>query len=144
MPKTHIFLLLLMVSMMLQTPAIADNTDAYFQPVEIHDAVVTISDRVTSGDLRFRIVNSSPGKLTIVGVTNTDKVQSKIMGRIDNNNYAELGSITLLREENLDLTTTHIFVRLSNFKVPLKAGEIVDLRLVLSTGELPFSAHVKR
>lgn len=144
MPKTHIFLLLLMVSMMLQTPAIADNTDAYFQPVEIHDAVVTISDQVTSGYLRFRIVNSSPGKLTIVGVTNTDKVQSKIMGRIDNNNYAELGSITLLREENLDLTTTHIFVRLSNFKVPLKAGEIVDLRLVLSTGELPFSAHVKR
>jgi len=138
------FLLLLSLSMLLQTPAIADNTDAYFQPVEIHDAVVTIAEQDTSGDLRFRIVNSSPTKLTIVGVTNTDKVKSKIMGRIDEKNYAELGSITLLREENIDLTTTHIFVRLSSFKEPLKVGEIVDLRLVLSNGKVPFSAHVKR
>ncbi|MDF2366057.1 hypothetical protein [Sneathiella sp.] len=144
MPKILITLLLLTLSMMLQTTAFADNTDAYFQPVEIHDAIVTISNQDTSGDLRFRIVNDSPGKLTIVGVTNTDNVQSKIMGRIDANNYTELGSITLLREENLDLTTTHIFIRLSNFREPLEIGQIIELKLVLSNGELPFSAHVNR
>ena len=144
MPKILITLLLLTLSMMLQTTAFADNTDAYFQPVEIHDAIVTISNQDTSGDLRFRIVNSSPGKLTILGVSNTDNVQSKIMGRIDAKNHTELGSITLLREENLDLTTTHIFVRLSNFKEPLEIGEIIELKLVLSNGELPFSAHVNR
>jgi hypothetical protein len=127
---------------MYQAPAFADNTDAYFQPAEIHDAVLTISNQGTSGDLRFRIVNNSPGKLTILGVTNTDNAQSRIMGRVDDKNYAELGSITLLREEDLDLTTTHVFVRLSNFKEPLEVGKIIDLSLVLSNGELPFSAHV--
>jgi len=142
MPRMFNFLLLLSLSMLLQTPAIADNTDAYFQPAEIHDAVLTISNQGTSGDLRFRIVNNSPGKLTILGVTNTDNAQSRIMGRVDDKNYAELGSITLLREEDLDLTTTHVFVRLSNFKEPLEVGKIIDLSLVLSNGELPFSAHV--
>lgn len=144
MPKIHIISLLVTVFLALQAPAFADNTDAYFQPAEIHDAVVTISNQDTSGDLRFRIVNSSSGKLTILGVSNVDNVQSKIMGRIDANNYTELGSITLLREENLDLTTTHIFIRLSNFREPLKVGEIIELKLVLSNGELPFSAHVNR
>ena len=144
MPRIHIILLLLMLFLVHQAPAFADNTDAYFQPAEIHDAVVTISNQDTSGDLRFRIVNSSPGKLTILGVSNTDNVQSKIMGRIDAKNHTQLGSITLLREENIDLTTTHIFVRLSNFREPLKVGEIIELKLVLSNGELPFSAHVNR
>ena len=144
MPRIHIIFLLLMLFLVHQAPAFADNTDAYFQRAEIHDAIVTISDQDTSGDLRFRIVNSSPGKLTILGVSNADNVQSKIMGRIDANNYTELGSITLLREENLDLTTTHIFVRLSNFREPLEIGEIIELKLVFSNGELPFSAQVNR
>lgn len=144
MPKMHIISLLLTLFLMYQAPAFADNTDAYFQPAEIHDAVLTISNQGTSGDLRFRIVNSSPTKLTILGVTDADNAQSRIMGRIDDKNYAELGSITLLREEDLDLTTTHIFVRLSNFNEPLEVGEIIDLRLVLSNGELPFSAHVNQ
>ena len=142
MPRIHIISLLLSLFLMYQAPAFADNTDAYFQPAEIHDAVLTISNQGTSGDLRFRIVNNSPGKLTILGVTNTDNAQSRIMGRVDDKNYAELGSITLLREEDLDLTTTHVFVRLSNFKEPLEVGKIIDLSLVLSNGELPFSAHV--
>ena len=142
MPRIHIISLLLSLFLMYQAPAFADNTDAYFQPAEIHDAVLTISNQGTSGDLRFRIVNNSPGKLTILDVTNTDNAQSRIMGRVDDKNYAELGSITLLREEDLDLTTTHVFVRLSNFKEPLEVGKIIDLSLVLSNGELPFSAHV--
>ncbi len=144
MPRIHIILLLLILFLVHQAPAFADNTDAYFQPAEIHDAVLTISDQDTSGDLRFRIVNSSSEKLTIIGVSNSDNVQSKIMGRIGNKNYVELGSITLLREESIDLTTTHIFVRLSDFKELLTVGEIVDLKLVLSNGELPFSAHVNQ
>src|SRR5690606_28298754 len=89
MPKIHIISLLVTVFLVLQTSAFADNTDAYFQPAEIHDAVVTISNQDTSGDLRFRIVNSSSGKLTILGVSNAYNVQSKIMGRIDANNYTE-------------------------------------------------------
>lgn len=144
MSKLCSIIFLLMISMALQLPAFADNTDAYYQPAEIHDAVVKISSSGTSGDLRFRIVNSSLGKLTIIGVTNADDIQSKFMARIDDKNYVELGSITLLGEENLNLTTTHIFVRLSNFKEPLKVGETIDLRLALSNGELPFSAHVNQ
>lgn len=123
---------------------LADDTNANFQSAEIEDAVLTLSDDGAYGDLRLRIVNNSSGKLTILGVTGVGNGQSFIMARLDDINYANLGSITLLSEESPDLTTSHMFIRLSNFEGPLKVSQDIDLRLILSNGELPFSAHVKR
>lgn len=121
----------------------ADDTDAYFQSAEIDSAEITISSNETSGNLRFRIVNNSSGKLTILGVTGAGDIHSKIMARIDDINYAELGSIPLLSEESLDMTTTHMFIHLFNIEEPLKIGQKIDLKLLLASGELPFSAHIK-
>ena len=123
---------------------LADDTNAIFQSAEIENAVLTLSDHGNYGDLQFRILNKSFNKLTILGVTGIGNEQSAIMARLDDINYANLGSITLLSEENLDLTTSHMFIRLSNIEESLKAGQSIKLKLILSNGELPFSAHVKR
>jgi copper(I)-binding protein len=122
----------------------ADDTNANFQSAKIEDAVLTLSSKGYYGDLRFHIFNNSLDKLTILEVTGAGNERSTIMARLDNVNYADLGSITLLSEESLDLTTSHIFIRLFDIEEPLKAGQTVKLRLILSTGEIPFSAHVKR
>ncbi len=121
----------------------ADDTAANFQSAEIEDAVLTLSDNGDYGDLRFRILNKGFDKITILGVAGIGNEQSTIMARLDDANYADLGSITLLSEENLDMTTSHMFIRLSNIRESLKAGQSIILRLILSNGELPFSAHIK-
>lgn len=144
MRKLCIRSIILFLSLAFGSNVFADDTNANFQSAEIEDAVLTLSGDGAYGDLRLRIVNNSSGKLTVLGVTGPGNGQSFIMARLDDVNYADLGSITLLSEESLDLTTSHMFIRLSNIAEPLKAGRTIELRLILSNGELPFSAHIKR
>ncbi|CAH1387966.1 hypothetical protein [Candidatus Nitrotoga sp. M5] len=121
---------------------LSDDLVADFQSAQITEAHLLLDEDANSGVLSFRITNNSSGNLTILGVTDTGHMQSKIIVRLDDTNYAELGSITLLREENLDLTTTHIFIQLSNITEPIKADQKIDLKLVFTNGEMPISAHV--
>ncbi|WP_340151727.1 hypothetical protein [uncultured Sneathiella sp.] len=144
MHKLYIRSIILVFILALGSNALADDTSANFQSAEIENAVLTLSDDGAYGDLRLRIVNNCSDKLTILGVMGAGNGQSFIMARLDDINYANLGSITLLSEESLDLTTSHMFIRLSDFEEPLKVSQNIDLRLILSNGELPFSAHVKR
>lgn len=144
MHKLYIRSIILVFILALGSNALADDTSANFQSAEIENAVLTLSDDGAYGDLRLRIVNNSSDKLTILGVMGAGNGQSFIMARLDDINYANLGSITLLSEESLDLTTSHMFIRLSDFEESLKVSQNIDLRLILSNGELPFSAHVKR
>ncbi|MEH6527406.1 MAG: hypothetical protein V7723_15165 [Sneathiella sp.] len=125
------------------TAAQADNLIADFQTAQIDDAHLELEEDEKTGVLSFRITNQALSNLTILGVGGPNNGESAILVRIDDTNYVELDSISLGREETLNLTTSHIFIKMSGFTEPISIHEKIKLVLRLSRGEIPFEAHVK-
>lgn len=124
------------------TGALADDTDTLYQSAEIERAFLVLSDDKGTAEIRFKITNQSSGRLTIIGVAGPHQIQSRILAQLDNQRFAELRSISLEPEETLDLTTSHMSIRLSGLPNSFQNPEKIDLRIILSEGELPFTAHI--
>lgn len=124
-------------------PALSKDDPSMFQAAEIREAYVTPSDVGGTSILRFHIRNNSPDTLVILGVEGLDHEHSKIIVQLGSEKYSELGSIPLLAEEHLDMTSSHMFVQLLNVGRPIKSNEKIKLRIILTKGQLPFTAHVR-
>jgi hypothetical protein len=120
----------------------ADDTDTVYQSAEIEEAFLIIPDDGEIAELHFKITNQSNGTLTILGVAGEEQIQSKIIARLDDERFTELGSISLGPEESLDLTTSHMSVWISGLSESLIKTGKVNLNIILSDGKLPFTAHV--
>ena len=121
---------------------LADDTNTLYQSAEIEEAFLNLSTDKGAAELHFKITNQSSGMLTIIGVTGLQQIQSRILARLDGERIAELKSISLEPEETLDLTTSHMSIRLSGLPDSFQNVEKVDLLIILSKGNLPFTAHI--
>ena len=113
-----------------------------FQSIEIEHAVLTPSKVGGTSTLRLFIRNESAGNLTIFGVESPSHRRSTILVKINDEGYSELASLPLAKEESLDMTSSHMIIQLAEIVRPLKMHEKIPLKLILSNGELPFTAHV--
>ncbi len=121
--------------------AFADDPSLY-QSAEIMDAVLTPAERGDTSLLKIRIRNERVDALTIMGVSGERHLQSIIIARLGERGYAALDSLYLPQEENLDIGSAHILIYLRKIIRPIHVGETIKLQLVLTRGELPFTAHV--
>ncbi len=137
-----IFVFIILISG-ISRQALSVNVTDDFQSVLIEDTHLIIEQGQNDGILEFRITNQSNSKLTILGVRGPNNEKSKILVKTGEAEYADLGSITLAAEESIDLSTSHIFMKLTGFVEPVRIDRKIDLVLVLATGEIPFAAHVK-
>ncbi|MCR9215538.1 MAG: hypothetical protein NXI13_17635 [Proteobacteria bacterium] len=120
----------------------ADDTDMVYQSAEIEEAFLIIPDDGGMSELHFKIINQSTSTLTILGVAGAEQIRSRIIARLDDERFTELGSISLGPEESLDLTTSHMSVWISGLSESLIKTGKVNLNIILSDGKLPFSAHI--
>ncbi len=125
-------------------PALSDDEPSVFQAAEIRNAFITPGDAGETSILRFHIRNNSADNLVILGVKGPDHKISKVTVQLGSEKYSDLGSIPLLPEEYLDMTSSHMFVRLQNVIRPMEPNGKIKLRLILANGRLPFSAHVRK
>ncbi|GLQ07448.1 copper chaperone PCu(A)C [Sneathiella chinensis] len=122
--------------------AMADDI-VVFQSAAIEDAYLTPAGTGGTSTLRMRITNEGFDNMTVLGVGGKSFQRSRIIAKLGDLEYAELDSISIPREESLDMTSMHLFVQLNNMDKPVKTGDVVNLTLVLPYGELPFQAHVR-
>ena len=124
------------------TGALADDTDALYQSAEIEEAFLILSDDKGTAVLRFKITNQTLSNLTILGVNGPGNVKSQILVKVDDTKYVELGSISIASEESLDLTSSHMSIRLLELPDSFQKTGKIDLNIILSEGKLPFTAHI--
>jgi len=126
------------------SPAKSDDALSLFQAARIEKAVLSPIKADGTSILRFLITNESSENLTIIGVTSPIHQNSKIRVQLNEGNYSQLDSILLPREEDLDMTSSHIVIQLTDVVRPIKKNENIDFTLVLTSGEIPFTAHVEK
>ncbi|MEH6405247.1 MAG: hypothetical protein V7750_17870 [Sneathiella sp.] len=125
------------------SPAISDDALSLFQSARIEKAFLSPTKSDGSSILSFLITNESSENLTILGLTSPIHQNSKILVQLTEGNYVELESIPLASEEGLDMTSSHILIQLTNVTRPISENERINFTLVLTSGKLPFTAHVQ-
>jgi len=134
-------LLVLLLLSQFPTLAFADDPTVY-QSVEIEHAVIMPSESNDKSILKLFVRNVSSSNLTILGVSGPRKSEAEILARVENNKYSELGSITLKAGEGGDFTSSHMIFRLEESFNSLQVNKKLHLKLILSNGEIPFTAHI--
>ncbi len=126
-----------------QFPALAFADDpSVYQTVEIEHAVIMPSKSSDKSLLKLFVRNVSSGNVTILGISSPSKAGATILVKVDENKYSELSSLTLTTEEGGDFTSSHMVFRLEDSFNSLKANKKLQLKLILSNGEIPFTAHI--
>lgn len=115
-----------------------------FQSAQIEHAVLTPAGIGGVSTLRIFIRNMSSDYLTILGVRSPHNNRSQIMVSLGGGAYTELDALPLEREENLDLSSSHMIIHLLEITQPIEIDEKIELNLILANGELPFTAHVRK
>ncbi|WP_169545151.1 hypothetical protein [Sneathiella aquimaris] len=115
-----------------------------YQDAAISNAVISPVKGDPDGKaiLRFNLKNTAVDQLIIMGVTGSLHDGSKIMARMAPQKFVELDSLSLLSEEALNMKEAHIYIELENMKLPTGKSNLVDLSLILTTGEMPFKARL--
>lgn len=124
------------------TPGLAKDFTAVYQDAEIENATVSSVTKKGVRTLQLKLTNTAVGNLTILGVKGASHKTSKIIAQLSAEKYVELDSLAILSEETLDMEGAGIFIQLHDIKAPIKSGSMIDLKLVLLNGEMPFQAHV--
>jgi len=120
----------------------ADNNNAMYQSVDIQGAsLVPLKDGV-SAILRFSVKNETSEILTLIGAQSKFFTQSEIMVKLSELKTERLEALSIAGEEALDLTTNHMFIKLSGGRKGSDLPQNITMRLLLVSGEVEFVAHV--
>ncbi|OUR75222.1 hypothetical protein A9Q83_17440 [Alphaproteobacteria bacterium 46_93_T64] len=120
----------------------ADNNNATFQSMDIQDATLLPLEDGVSAILRFSINNETSEVLTLLGTQSKFFAQSEIMVKLSESKTERLASLSISGEEALDLTTNHMFIKLSGGRKGSDLPPNITMRLLLISGEVEFVAHV--
>lgn len=138
------------------TACIAVLLSSWFVQDSIADAApLTIANQMsvegayassgTVGDsikIEFRLINDSASSIVLLGATSPVARQSQLIGRIGNSETAQFDSISVPKQEVLDLTTSHMWLELKPLRQPLLPGDVIRLTLIFTHGELSVDVHV--
>lgn len=142
MGKTLTILLGLFLASITSAHAQAMDFGAVFQEAQIEEVTLSPANEKGISTLRFRFTNLAVSDLTIIGVVGANHSNSRIMAELEPQKFVKLDSLLIPEEESLDMINTGIFVQLIDMKKVGKPGDRVELKLVLTNGELPFTAQI--
>ena len=128
---------------LLSAPVWASNNSVTYQSVDVQEATLTPSKDGLTAILRFKFRNETPETIVLLGAIAPSFGTSEILVKLSDQKTQKLASLSIPSEELLDLTTNHIFIKLSGGKLLDRSQREITLRLALTSGELPFVAHVE-
>ena len=134
----------LLLSFVIATNVWAADFGTVYQDAKIQNAVIAPLPDTGSGKmvLRFNLTNTAVDKLTITGVSGDLHDASHIMAELGPDKFVELDSLSILSEEQLDMTSAGIHIELDNLRLPSGPDRTITLNLVLLNGEMPFKARL--
>ncbi len=122
--------------------ASADEPPDYHGQVSIEDVWVTPAKEGDRSILRLRIKNESQGHIHLLGATTPFAEDAQIVGRISDHETARLDSIGIRPEDDLDLTTGHLWIELAPLTREIRRGESIPVELVFVRRSIRAQAHV--
>jgi len=124
--------------------ALADVTAEPLSGVTIEDASATTAGQGETSQVRFRISNSGVDDIALIGISSDVSESGAIVIDDPLSGDRDIEMLTVLREEELDLTTSHIRGELRNVTEPFVEGEFVAFNLVFRSGTVSAEAHIHR
>lgn len=120
----------------------ADAIPDRYGAVTVTDAMVGAASSGKNTILRLRLVNESSETLTVMGVASEQISGARILAATSHGVPEDLGSISILAEETLDLHSAHLKIELIGLKQHFHRGQVIPLTLTLLRGDIPINAHV--
>lgn len=124
--------------------SLADVTSEPLSGVTIEDAFATIAGQDETSQVRFRISNSGVDDIALIGISSDVSESGAFVIDDPLSGDRDIEMLTVLREEELDLTTSHIRGELRGATKPFVEGEFVAFNLVFRSGTVSAEAHIHR
>ena len=120
----------------------ADVTSEPLSGVTIEDATATPAGLGETSRVRFRLSNSGVDDIVLIGISSDLSNTGALMMNDPLIGDREINLLTVLREEELDLTTSHIRGELRTLSKPLVVGDFVAFDLIFRSGTVSAEADV--
>lgn len=143
-PGLRLLLLLIAASFtpVAAVPLRADQPADHHGRITVEDVWVTPANEAGRAILRLRILNGTHSPMHLLGVATPIAKGSQIIGRVSSHQAASLGSISILPDDRLDFTTSHLWIELGPLSREIQQGELIPIELVFVRGRIPADAHV--
>jgi copper(I)-binding protein len=135
-------LMIQMFLVFLSNPANADVTSEPISGVTVEDAVASPASKGGKSIVRFRIINSSVDNISLQGLRSSAANSAALVLRDSHNLQRDVKMLSIQREEELDLSTSHISGELRDLRTDLIEGDYVDIELVFQSGAIAVEAHI--
>jgi len=144
MPVFRMGIVALMLGLLNISPAWADNNAVDYLGLSVREAQLVQEPGIDQWRIKARISNDSTINLVILGVVLPGLMHSTpFKVKVAEGRYADLGSLTLAPEEQLDLSTSHILMAFNGADGLNRQPGDLTLKLHTTEGYLPFVAHLE-
>ncbi len=123
-------------------PALADELPSHHGQISVEAAWITAAEKGGYSVLRFRLVNDGRVPAHLLGVNTTVADSARILARVDDRKAVAMNSLSVPADEELDLTTNHLWVELGPLRQTVQPGQIINVKLLFLRGDLDIEAHV--
>ena len=122
--------------------AVADEPPDHHGDIVIEEVWATPSLRGGHSVLRLRLINDSQEHVHLLGIETPFATDAHIVGRIDDHQSTTFDSISVRANDDLDLTTSHLWIELGPLTRDISPGESIPVELVFLRSRLHVEAHV--
>ena len=113
-------------------PTLADEETETYDSIIVENAFVEVKGTTAPLRLKFDISNLSSSVLTLEGVRTDRFEKANLYMRLPGKGVVEVDSLTILKEETLELGSSHIVVELRTPNRAFKPGEKIEFELLFS------------
>lgn len=132
------------ISLVLATQVSADGIEREFEPlqgVSITQLCVESARKGDDPDVKLSIENWSGKTVTLTGIKSKKSKGGELYFRGAFNTSVQSESLTILQNETLNLSSSHVGVRLLGMKQDLNVGQHVPLLLEFRDGTVRVDTH---
>lgn len=135
-----------LVALLLGNPAGADGIEKDFEPfqgVSVTEICMEAGSRGDSVDVRFVVENWSGRTITLEGINSEKSDGGELYFRGAFNAPLSSEGLTILRNETLNLSSSHIGARLTGLRRNLEVGDHIPLVLGFRNGTVEIGTHAR-
>jgi len=123
--------------------ATADPLPSYYGQIIVEDVWATPGQVGDLATLRLRIVNEGRDPVHLLGVESPVALDSRIVGRIGDQETANFESVSVRADNDLDLTRDYMWIELGPLMREVKPGESIPLELVFLRSRIQLKVLVR-
>lgn len=133
---------LLLVGVFMSLPTLADTSSEPFWAVTVEDAEASAAGIGETARIRMKIDNFSGRTVTLSGVSSDRASAGALVLYFPGEGARDVAQLSILHDEVLDLSTSHIRAELRGLVSPLAPGEIMEFEIILDGVEIPVTVHI--